>query len=150
MDAPVAALFTLLFCVVQACYPALVGAALPRWRAPTPVLLMLVFPALWAIAEWLRSWLLSGFPWLSLGYSQVPSSPLAGFAPVLGVFGVSLMGAIAAGAIACSVAALLRWSAPGRPGRRLPGIVLGIAIALAVIASGAALKARHWTQPLPG
>ncbi|HEX7952675.1 MAG TPA: apolipoprotein N-acyltransferase [Burkholderiales bacterium] len=150
MDAPVAALFTLLFCLVQACYPALVGAALPRWRAPTPVLLMLLFPALWALAEWLRSWLLSGFPWLSLGYSQVPSSPLAGYAPVLGVFGVSLMGAIVAGALACAVAALLRWSAPVRPGRRLPGIVLGIAVALAVVAGGAALKMRHWTQPLPG
>ena len=42
------------------------------------------------LAEWLRGWMFTGFPWLALGYSQVPASPLAGYAPVLGVYGVSL------------------------------------------------------------
>lgn len=150
MDSPVAALFTLLFCLVQACYPALVGAILPRPRMNTPLRLMLLFPALWAVAEWLRSWVLSGFPWLSLGYSQVPSSPLAGYAPLLGVFGVSLMTAAVAGALACAIEGWLRRRLPARPGRRVPGFMLGIAIALAIVAAGAALKARQWTQPLPG
>jgi apolipoprotein N-acyltransferase len=150
MDSPVAALFTLLFCLIQACYPALVGAILPRPRMNTPLRLMLLFPALWAVAEWLRSWVLSGFPWLSLGYSQVPSSPLAGYAPLLGVFGVSLMTAAVAGALACAIDDWPRHRLPARPGRRVPGFVLGIGIALAIVAAGAALKTRQWTQPLSG
>ena len=58
-------------------------------RAGAEVALVLL-PALWTLAEWMRGWLFTGFPWLALGYSQVPSSPLAGYAPVLGVYGVSL------------------------------------------------------------
>ena len=50
--------------------------------------LLLAMPALWVLAEWVRGWFMTGFPWLSLGYSQL-DSPLAGIAPVLGVFGVS-------------------------------------------------------------
>ncbi|MEQ9563437.1 MAG: apolipoprotein N-acyltransferase [Woeseiaceae bacterium] len=53
------------------------------------VSLAVVAPAAWVLVEWLRGWFLSGFPWMTLGYGQI-DSPLAGFAPVLGVYGVSL------------------------------------------------------------
>ena len=107
MAMPVAAFFTLLFCLFQACYPALACAILQRLCASTPARLMLFFPALWTITEWMRSWIFSGFPWLSIGYSQVPSSPLAGYAPLLGVFGVSLITATIAGAGASTIDAIL-------------------------------------------
>tara|TARA_B100000131_G_scaffold258619_1_gene253948 strand:+ start:2414 stop:3919 length:1506 start_codon:yes stop_codon:yes gene_type:complete len=48
------------------------------------------FIGLWVLQEWFRSWFLTGFPWLFLGYSGL-ETPLAGFAPVAGVFGVSLL-----------------------------------------------------------
>lgn len=51
---------------------------------------LLGFPALWALFEWLRSWLFTGFPWLYLGYAYI-DTPLSGFAPVGGVFLVSLL-----------------------------------------------------------
>jgi apolipoprotein N-acyltransferase len=51
--------------------------------------LVVVAPAAWVVVEWLRGWFLSGFPWMTLGYGQI-DSPLAGFAPILGVYGVSL------------------------------------------------------------
>jgi apolipoprotein N-acyltransferase len=55
-----------------------------------PWRVLFVGPAAWVIIEWLRGWILTGFPWLAHGYGQI-DSPLAGWAPVLGVYGVSLM-----------------------------------------------------------
>jgi apolipoprotein N-acyltransferase len=50
--------------------------------------LALGFAACWVLFEWLRSWLLTGFPWLYLGYAHVDTL-LADLAPVLGVLGIS-------------------------------------------------------------
>ncbi|MGH9886087.1 MAG: apolipoprotein N-acyltransferase, partial [bacterium] len=150
MAMPVAALFTALFCLIQACYPALVGAILPRLRANTPVRLMLLFPALWAISEWVRSWALSGFPWLSIGYSQVPSSPLAGYAPVLGVFGVSLICAALAGAAACAIDGFLRRRASPEPRKQSSGLTTSLCVAGVLVVAGAVLNTHQWTQPVPG
>ena len=50
----------------------------------------LVFPSLWVLSEWLRSWIFTGFPWLLLGTSQV-NSPLAGFAPLVGGFSLAFL-----------------------------------------------------------
>lgn len=84
-----AALTTLLLILLMALYPAAVGYLLARWApGPAPIRWLLIAPALWGLWEWVRSWLFTGFPWLSLGYSQI-DAPLAGFAPYLGVFGVS-------------------------------------------------------------
>ena len=150
MAMPVAALFTLLFCLIQACYPALVCAVLLRLCANTPVRLMLLFPALWAISEWMRGWMLSGFPWLAIGYSQVPSSPLAGYAPVLGVFGVSLICAALAAAAACAIDGFLLRRAVPEPRKQSPGFIAGLCVAGTLVIAGAVLKTHQWTQPVPG
>ncbi len=97
MPAPLAALVTLLFCMFLALFPAAVGYFTRALPAPRPVQLALLAPALWTLAEWLRGWVLTGFPWLAAGYSQTPASPLAGYAPVLGVYGVTLSAAVTAG-----------------------------------------------------
>ena len=49
-----------------------------------------VLPLLWFAFEWLRGWILTGMPWLSVGYSQT-ESPLAGYAPLIGVYGLSAL-----------------------------------------------------------
>jgi apolipoprotein N-acyltransferase len=58
----------------------------------------LLAPSAWVLVEWLRGWVLSGFPWLSIGYGQI-DGPLAAWAPVGGVYAVSLMSAVLAGAL---------------------------------------------------
>ena len=150
MAMPVAAFFTLLFCLIQACYPALVCAVLLRLRANTPIRLMLLFPALWGLSEWLRSWVLSGFPWLALGYSQVPSSPLAGYAPLLGVYGVSVITATIAGAAASAIDGLLGRRSGPTPGKPSSGLIAGICVAGTLLIAGAVLKTHQWTKPISG
>jgi apolipoprotein N-acyltransferase len=58
----------------------------------------LVLPSLWVLLEWLRGWLFSGFPWLSIGYAFI-DSPLAGWAPLFGVYGITWAAAFAAVAV---------------------------------------------------
>lgn len=48
-------------------------------------------PFLWVTGEWLRGWVLSGFPWGLLGYSQYRQLALIQIASVTGVYGVSFL-----------------------------------------------------------
>ena len=137
MPAPVAAFATLLFCAAMALYPALAGALFVRLAPPAGWRRALVFAALWTLAEWLRGWLLTGFPWLAAGYSQTPPSPLAGFAPLAGVYGVSLFTALTGALLAETLLG-------GR--RRGMRLIAGGALA-ALLLAGAALSGRGWTTP---
>lgn len=56
-------------------------------------------PALWLLSDWLRGWVMTGFPWLWLGYSQI-DGPLASFAPLAGVELLTLLLIISAGSFA--------------------------------------------------
>ncbi|MFT5533189.1 MAG: apolipoprotein N-acyltransferase [Burkholderiaceae bacterium] len=69
-----------------------------RWRCTPAVFLLLVVPALFMLAEWTRAWIFTGFPWLSSGYAH-NVGPLAGYAPLVGVYGIGLIAALIAGAL---------------------------------------------------
>ncbi len=85
---PFAALATFAVVLLMALYPAVTGWLLVRWGPPPGLIRwLLVFPALWTLLDWVRSWLFTGFPWLAVGYSQI-ESPLGQIAPYLGVFGI--------------------------------------------------------------
>jgi len=110
-SAPVAlaALLTLIFCAGLALLPAITIGCWARWLRPQRGGIVLGFPASWVLGEWVRSWLLTGFPWLYLGYSQV-DGPLAGWAPLGGVLAISLV--LALSATALCLAAMRRPGAP--------------------------------------
>ena len=141
MPAPLAIFCNLLMSLILASYLALVGFLQACFRAPPWVNLCLVIPALWALFEWLRGWLMTGFPWLSMGYSQAADGLLAGYAPLLGVFGVSLVVMMVAGAIAAIVSA----AATHRLGS---GVGWSFTILLIVAGGGIALNRITWTAPL--
>jgi apolipoprotein N-acyltransferase len=84
--------------------------------------------------EWLRGWNFTGFTWLQLGYSQV-DSPLAGLAPVLGVYALSWMVALSAGLFLMA----LRHQRQSRWGA-LAGLLL-------IWGGAALLRPGGWTQP---
>src|SRR5690606_1134588 len=88
---------TLTLCAFLSLFPAAVGWLGKRDWGRRPALSILAVPVLWALSEWVRSWIFTGFPWLAVGYSQVPYSPLAGFVPIIGIYGVSLLTVLAAG-----------------------------------------------------
>jgi apolipoprotein N-acyltransferase len=80
-----------------ALYPALASWLSVKLRANGH--LPLVFAVCWTGAEWLRATLLTGFPWLTLGYSQT-SAGLRDFAPLIGETGISFLLAFSAAALA--------------------------------------------------
>jgi len=83
----VSLLLMLSLCAYLAIFPALSGYLTAHFSKNKQVNLWL-FPSLWLLCEYLRSVVLTGFPWLSLGYSQI-DSPLASFAPVIGEVGLT-------------------------------------------------------------
>lgn len=139
MPAWLAALAAFLFCGFMALYPALAGYLYARLRRGGRVCDALLGAACWTLAEWLRGWLLTGFPWLALGYAQTPPSPLAGFAPLLGVYGV--------GFVAALIAVLwgLTFARPAAVGRRRWWLPLAGSALL--LAAGQSLCVIEWTQP---
>ena len=97
--------------------------------------LLFVGPAAWVLIEWTRSWILTGFPWMALGYGQI-DLPLAGWAPVMGVYGVSFMLVLSAAAV---IPAVMATSLGGRIG--------GIAMIVLPWLVGEALSLVDWTEP---
>ncbi|BBH11164.1 apolipoprotein N-acyltransferase [Chromobacterium haemolyticum] len=96
---------------------------------------LLAFPALWELGEWLRGWVLTGFPWAAAGYSQITESPLAGYAPLGGSHLVTYLVALSAGALALMVHSGWKMRA---------GLLIA---ALAVWGNGFWLKSIEWTLP---
>ena len=129
------AIFLMLGLVLfMSAYLWLTGWAISRLTRGEPWLLLAVAPAAWVIIEWARGWLLTGFPWMALGYSQI-DSPLAGWAPVLGVYGVSAMLVLSTAAIL--VALVTR-------GRQQ---IIAAGLVLLPLIGGGVLKTIDWTQP---
>ena len=79
---------TFLLIAILALYPAWVGYISRRYYRHGKLRPLLAVTALWLLAEWLRSWLFTGFPWLNIGYTQTDTL-LSALAPVVGVYGIS-------------------------------------------------------------
>lgn len=117
---PLAVLATVLFCAYLALYPALVALIFQRFlrrgilhpqQKTHSLLNPTIFASLFTLLEWLRGILLTGFPWLNIGYAHaVENSFMAWFslsalAPWVGVLGITWMNVW----LACVVAEIGLW-----------------------------------------
>ena len=137
MPAPVAALAVLL---LSASLGLLYGWAL--WLAAWAALrahhkafsAVAILPACWMLADWARGWIFTGFSWIATGYAHT-TSPLAGYAPLIGVYGIGWLAVIVAG----SLGLMLHQ-------RRLHPVA--VSLLLVILVSGTALTRIEWTQPM--
>jgi len=114
-------------------YPAVLGYGLGRFfYMPSWAELLVAFPAGWVFSEWLRSWLFTGFPWLNVANSQI-DGPLAGYIPVLGVYGSGWLLAL----LAVLLLAVLK-----NQQRLISSMLL-----ISVLATGYLLDRVEWTTP---
>lgn len=134
----IAGFITALFVFVLALFPAVQGYLLKRFFPENSgYMICLAFPCSWVLFEWIRSWFLTGFPWLFLGASQV-ASPLRGLAPLIGEYGLSFIIAFCSGLLILAIQFLRssnKWKA------FLP--VIGIAF---MVFMSSTLVNINWTQ----
>ena len=136
MPAALAALATFLFCAFISLAPAAAGWITVRFGRGDALARLAIAPAAFMAGEWIRGWIFTGFPWNTLGTSQVPSSPLAGYAPLLGAYGVSLVAAM----VAALIVALFRSYALSRARFAM------LATLAALFLAGGALRQVEWTE----
>jgi len=133
MPAPLAGAATLLFCAYLALFFAVAGWLAARFGSASSARRLALGAAALAATEWMRGWLFTGFPWLVIGVSQVPASPLAGFAPWVGAYGTTFAVALVAALFAGFVVV---------PHRRPAAAVLLVAL----FAAGWLSRGVEWTE----
>ncbi|MEO0369621.1 MAG: apolipoprotein N-acyltransferase, partial [Pseudomonadota bacterium] len=110
------------------------------WLTPSKPTRLVLFPFTWIVFEWAKSWVLTGFPWLDIGYTQTETM-LFSYAPLGGVYLVSFTVACLAAAL---VFVLINWRI-GSPHRFL-FIPIGLAISLFSVAY--IVSSSTWSQPV--
>ncbi|KAF1030293.1 MAG: Apolipoprotein N-acyltransferase [Burkholderia plantarii] len=143
-----------LFCLYLCVYPALAALAwslvagrragqtfAPAWHGS------LAFASAWALGEWARGTVFTGFPWLASGYAQV-DGPFAGFAPVAGVYGVSWVLALFAALVVQAAVRARRPKVGATAATARAGSPIAPALAaVALLAAGLLLPRVNWTTP---
>ena len=144
VPAPLAAVAVVLFSSYLGLYPAL-GALFCRRNHLAPWPFVLTFSGALTLAELARGWVLTGFPWLGIGYAQI-DSPLAGFAPVGGVYLVTLVTSFIAASAAVPLQHVLTRHTPAPTPPILPLMVLCL-VSVALLGLGTVLGKHAWSIP---
>ncbi|GAB2784900.1 apolipoprotein N-acyltransferase [Halomonas shantousis] len=124
---PLAVFLTALLAATLALFPAVTFGLYRRLFGPR--LAFLTFAGAWVLGEVLRTYLFTGFPWLLLGSAHI-DSPLASWAPVGGVYLLSLITALT-GTLGVELLRRRWWCA----------------IPIATLWATAALLPTQWTTP---
>jgi len=118
---------------VLAVFPALAGVLARRLSGDSGGLArVLVFAACWTLLEWLRGWVLTGFPWNLTGSALALSDALMQGASVTGIYGLSLL-VVAVAAAPATVCKNQNWGGGYRP-------TIGAAILFALVWAGGSAR----------
>ena len=132
---PLAVFLMLGLAAIMGAYHALLGWMVARYLPPRGLALWLVgVPGAWLLIEWFRSWFITGFGWLALGYAHTDNW-LGALAPVVGQYGLGLATMVMSGALVTLVL-----------GARRERIVAAGAVA-AIWVLAFTLRGIEWTQP---
>jgi apolipoprotein N-acyltransferase len=123
-----------------ALFPALFAVVMRRIIAAHGPPAIMAAPLVWVATELGRTHLLTGFPWVLLGYSQASVVPIVQLASIFGVYGVSAL--VAGVSAAAAVSAVSR-----RAGERARAIAV-VAVPLVAVAVWGSLRAADapWTR----
>ncbi|MBI5102446.1 MAG: apolipoprotein N-acyltransferase [Nitrospirae bacterium] len=90
---PLAASLCLVFllCSYLGLYPALFAWAFALLVRKTKLPAMIVAPVVWVVLEFLKSYIFTGFPWASIGYSQYRFLHIIQVADIVGIYGISFL-----------------------------------------------------------
>jgi len=137
-----ASMLTGLFAGFWAVFPALAGYLSVKIQGAGRVVLV---PVIWILVEYLRGyWVLNGFPWFQIAYSQL-ETPLAGYIPVLGVYGTGFVVALTASVIV-EIFRTIAWTVHYRDEFiRLGGL---IAVLVLLWGAGGLLRNQTWTYEI--
>ncbi|MEM9172024.1 MAG: apolipoprotein N-acyltransferase [Pseudomonadota bacterium] len=115
------------------------GTAALVWRAAQGRLgiALGLFAPVYVLLEWARGWILSGFPWLNLGYT-LTDAPIHGWLPLGGVY----LGSLVVVIFACLLVLLVLGAARGK-------ILAGIAL-VSLGAVGVELSGIRWVSDVAG
>ncbi|MDO4251040.1 MAG: apolipoprotein N-acyltransferase [Moraxella sp.] len=87
ISAPLALVMIGLMALIMGLFHAFLAWGFVRFLGRQP----LAFASLWVVQEWLKTWLLTGFPWLFAGYAFTEVPIITTLAPVVGVLGISFV-----------------------------------------------------------
>ncbi len=113
-----------------AVYPGIFAAVLSRLPWQSGLRFVLIVPVIWTGLEWIRSWMLTGFPWGSMGYSQWNNICAIQIASITGVHGVSFIVVLLNAAIANLIRTYPFWR------RQLKATALPVLIVIASLFYG--------------
>jgi len=123
---PIVVSWSILFLLVLylSLYPAAFALLVTHLQTRSEAYLWIA-PFLWVALEYMRAFLLSGFPWENLGYSQYSQLHLIQISDILGVYGLSAL------VVAVNAAIFELWGAIGQRHTCSWKAILAVALAVA-------------------
>jgi apolipoprotein N-acyltransferase len=128
---PASISIVILLCLYLSLYPGIFAVLFSLAIRKTQLPALLIAPVFWVVLEFLRTYVFTGFPWSSIGYSQYQFLSLIQIADITGIYGVSFLVVAVNGAL--SDLFLLKQRTKDMPLFPLSYTVVGFVVLIALI-----------------